>query len=621
MIEDYVYTPITVGDAEIFANNNKAAQQITEYLSNENALTILVAEMQSGKTSSMIGCHYHMKSLYDRKGKSLEVSYLNCISDSSQQDQIKSRLVEAKFKGETEKNDAGEVRNYHVDTFDKFRDRISQSQCANLIFIDEIHQDFSKENKQELYKSFLIIKEVKEKNNIDIYICVASATPYALTIISNQCEDIDLKIKWVYLEPGENFKGVQYNLENGRYIQHENNFEGDKVTGWCKATYLKSFLTYYEKKKHCGISIYRNQDGLDSNQKANLRKEFRATFKNFPNINLAFVNSDTVSKNKKAVHWEPTTFIEILSKENAVEIKKPENEHNIRLDDTFYIVLIKQILKAGITIENKDVIVNTYDTPVKNQNDDTIQQGLAGRASGYDISNDYDIFTNVESMNLYYRYIKAASNHDYDGMFLEVGTGKNNFAMKTKKSYEICEYEKASKKIVKFQCIAPAGKKAPDQIRIDIENYLKSLGNEVSPDAGITQTGSLGSQGKTTGLDGFFNAFFDKDGCLKQKYGKTSGTNIAVYFNGINHFPNELFKKTKFSYKELYERLLTEHPDWSNEYIIRRPTGQKIEKTKNPKLKDNSNTEKDVPNTSRSTKVEVSEAIFLNNADSIKLAI
>jgi len=82
------------------------------------------------------------------------------------------------------------------------------------------------------------------------------------------------------------------------------------------------------------------------------------------------------------------------------------------------VLFIKETARCAATFPNKSHIGVLYERLPINVNDDTIVQGLAGRACGYDVDNGMVVFSNVESIEKYVAMVESGFTDRSDFTFL-----------------------------------------------------------------------------------------------------------------------------------------------------------------------------------------------------------
>lgn len=226
-----------------------------------------------------------------------------------------------------------------------------------LIVIDECH--YAAKFGQTLGKVFreFGLDDLNLLYENDIKILIVSATPNG-TII-------DLKtwprcsVATVTLEPGDGYVGVDDLLTRGQVRQFEDLF--DENTGEAARQGFFDVVANYERPMYHVVRVHGQEQG----------KFFRDSLP--PGCAWECVSYDSFSKFVK--------INEILAKAPTVH--------------TFIVVL--EMLRCSITLEKEHIGV-LYERWVKNPDDSVINQGLLGRASGYNTTRDIIVYSNRDSV-------------------------------------------------------------------------------------------------------------------------------------------------------------------------------------------------------------------------------
>lgn len=197
------------------------------------------------------------------------------------------------------------------------------------------------------------------------------------------------------MQPGEGYKGVRHQLENGRVFQAQDLFidynpdrtEMDEkkyndrkkqiAPAYAAIGEIKEkIITDYDKPHY---HIFRLPNGAKFNTVVSRFKEVFGSDEFYH----APCHSKSVDNDVQSV------------------IKDIPTKHTL--------IYIKDHLRCAVTLEPKENVGILYDR-VSN-NDDVMIQGLSGRATGYDVPDKMLVFTNVESLERYMRVWDSGFTH------------------------------------------------------------------------------------------------------------------------------------------------------------------------------------------------------------------
>lgn len=96
-------------------------------------------------------------------------------------------------------------------------------------------------------------------------------------------------------------------------------------------------------------------------------------------------------------------------KDKSLDVGTEFNSIIRRKPSKHTIIFIIEALRCAVTLEPKENIGILYDR--ESRNDDVMIQGLAGRATGYDVPKHIVVYTDVESVNRYIEMWKSKFKH------------------------------------------------------------------------------------------------------------------------------------------------------------------------------------------------------------------
>lgn len=352
-----------------FQQQTCVAEQLVNYFNNPaNTFAILVALTQSGKTKAML-CF--IKHYIDKNTISYENIYIiTGLSSIEWKKQTQGRFP--KILKENIKH-LPDLRNEKLIEELKIKKNI-------IIIIDETHM--AAKDKHSINKFFNITNVYKEKFERDIKILAVSATPNGILYdkIKEDKEGIFV------LRPGEGYVSVFNKLNNGT-IKQAKCISGKRTTTnnskekWKETVYYKNQLEL--------INFINNKWSRDNPKYHIIRlpvgKRFDKTIKQMKQI-----------IQEKNLNWK---IIKYCQKEeiNIDFISNKPNKHTL--------IFIKEKLRCAKTLDekNKKIHIGVLYERIPNIYifDDVINQGLAGRSTGYNINQDIVVFTNIPSIESY----------------------------------------------------------------------------------------------------------------------------------------------------------------------------------------------------------------------------
>jgi len=266
----------------------------------------------------------------------------------------------------------------------KLAQRLAGNQNV-LILMDEVHvaaKDGMTISKLLEETGLKDMDYLREKN---INFVEFSATPNMVM------DDMSLWEKYAkqhVMQPGTGYKGIRHQLENGRVFQAKDFFIKSNPDR------IKMTEEEYNKRKKLIAPAYTAIGEL---------KEKIISYYEEPLYHIIRLPSgakfDEVVSRFKEVFGDDEFYhapCHSTAKSNDVQnlIKDTPAKHTL--------IYIKEHLRCAVTLAPKTNIGILYDRV--SDNDDVMIQGLAGRATGYDVPDKMLVYTNIESLE---RYLKV----------------------------------------------------------------------------------------------------------------------------------------------------------------------------------------------------------------------
>ena len=363
------------GDNLYHKNQEETAMKIVKNISDaEKVFQMVLAPCQSGKT----GCMMAVIDLIMRSDCDIDVGNIFVITGLSSNDwceQTKRRLPES----------------LRQNVFHRGQLLSKMSLFSNLkkavIMIDEVHIASADKNTINKFFETLGFKNFETLKTNNIQIVEFSATPN--TTLKDLLTWNNASVKHV-MKPGNNYKGHKTLIDDFRIYQmkdlyicddnkhgmsEEDEREKNELIG--PALEAVQELRLFIEKKYSAPKFHIIR--TPSKDKAStvigrFKQEFGKTCK--------YISCDSDSMND-------------LKK----ELKKLPVCH------TF--LFVKESARCALTFNNKRRIGVLYDRKSKTINDDVMVQGFAGRACGYDVSDDMVVFTNIPSIERYIAMVES----------------------------------------------------------------------------------------------------------------------------------------------------------------------------------------------------------------------
>ena len=378
---------------EQIGHGNKIIDKFTQ----EQPFTILLAQMQSGKTGTYLFTAFEMV----RLGLVKNVVVICGSSDTSLREQAKTDLHKALkgFQRETLVNGDGEGGLHLIDAeidvfFSQDLAKLDEIKEETLIIHEESHMAQSKNNipfkrfyqKNNLDKALMgDFTELKEKR---CYILGISATPFS-EIVANKkvqtndwtseetsaLDNVNLDAKnFYFMQPGSGYIGVSDFLESGAIKFEAENIKADDCV------HISSVIRKGSAKYHQKYIVVRTQC-------AEKDEDMMRTI------------ASTCSVDYKSVFGGSGSTLDFMN-------TQPLKTTLVHICGRFRMGQVVPKIHIAMVYEQS-----------KNPNADTILQGLLGRVCGYRASGshtDVDIFISAKSEGLVRKYHEAWSLGEMD---------------------------------------------------------------------------------------------------------------------------------------------------------------------------------------------------------------
>lgn len=402
---------VTEGDQDnnieghpIFQNQREIGDKIAiAYKNNDKLLiSLVVASTQSGKTGVSVALIDKFIDIYDINIKT-NVFIITGLSDCSWVEQTKERIPEIM------RNHVFHRNHLVNDKTEQFQKKLKLAGKNILIIIDEVHLASSKNN--DIYKAFekAGLVNLDYLFNNDIKIVEFSATP---------CDGLTALQKWkehteiFKLKNADNYMGGidLYNLsrvkqfKNLTYEEKKKNLsEVEHNIRELKTNYIENF----DNKDYSipGYSIIRTKGlGLATQCKEDFIRIFDRPDK------YDFINFDSNNELKDLKNLNHYLINQLSDEDieknnfNALLKIKPKKH-------TF--IFIKDKFRCAKTLNKKHLNL-VYERFVDMPSLHVIIQGLLGRCCGYDDNGRTLIYTDLNTIKEYDKYIKNIDTIDWD---------------------------------------------------------------------------------------------------------------------------------------------------------------------------------------------------------------
>lgn len=363
------------GETLYYKNQEETAMKIVKYINDEEKVfQMVLAPCQSGKTGCMMAV---IDKLITLKAD-IDVGNIFVITGLSSNDwceQTKRRLPSS----------------LRSNVFHRGQLMSNLSLFTNLknavIMIDEVHIASNDKNTINKFfekvglKNFLFLK----KNNIQIV--EFSATPNST--LKDLMTWSKASVKHV-MKPGKGYKGHKNLVDDFRIYQMKDLYICDDS---------RHGMSEEEERENNELIA----PALEAIQELRLFIEKKYTDSKFHIIRTPSKDkASTVIGRFKQEFGKKCKYISCDS-DSLNDLKKELRK--LPLCHTF--LFVKESARCAITFKQKRRIGVLYDRISKTINDDVMVQGLAGRACGYDVSDDMVVFTNISSIERYITMVES----------------------------------------------------------------------------------------------------------------------------------------------------------------------------------------------------------------------
>jgi len=360
----------------VYDNQLEASKEIIYNFFTGKRWSLLLAEMQSGKSGAFFSIPYIInenrtlvkKLNIDIFDGIINVWLLTGMMETELTNQFKGDIDSYTGMGEEIKSHVLDnnllqkyLKNYQSNTlsYDEKRN-IERMRKNSLILIDESHYGSNKKSSLDKFLKEIINISPNGENEFlvekNIYIVSISATPMAETLESSKKELVILKNSYSYYGISEMFKlnkiHDSYDLKDSKSIN--------------------LMLDYINKINKIGFIIIRTtKSGIDK---------------------------ILIEINKKITDIDPNPIYYDSKHKDTIDsiLSRDINKKTI--------IFIKGKLRAGKQLKNKNKVIMIHDTA--NSNVDTTVQSLLGRFCGYNSNKDVEIFCDKFSAEKYKNWVE-----------------------------------------------------------------------------------------------------------------------------------------------------------------------------------------------------------------------
>jgi hypothetical protein len=245
------------------------------------------------------------------------------------------------------------------------------------------------------------LKDLKYLKENNVNLIEFSATP------NNSLDDVEL---WTtssakhMMEPGKGYKGHKALINNNRLYQAQDLYIDDDV--------------------HAGFSQEEKnaRNALIKPAKDEIKRVKRKIDEyNEPRFHIIRIPSGdkgvTVIGRIKLEFGDSYIFMECFTHNDTLGDDQRLVKELMNVPQKPTVLFIKQSARCAATFPNKSHIGVLYERLSSNVHDDTIVQGLAGRACGYDVDDGMVVFSNVESIEKYVAMVESGFTDRYHFTF------------------------------------------------------------------------------------------------------------------------------------------------------------------------------------------------------------
>ena len=365
-----------------YENQEKTAEKVaTIILKNLKVVFQLVIAMtQTGKTACMLAVIHQIliKSGCDMLLNSENIFIITGLSSTNWCEQTADRMPQTL-----------QSRVYHRNNLKKLRktlNSLGKHKRDILILMDEVHIASKDSMTLGVFLKELGFKDMNILRELNINFVQFSATPnQILKDLKKWDEYAEIHI----MQPGKGYKGLKEMVSNNRLFQ-------------AKPLYIDKDPDENMNKKVKEKLIKKIQPAIDAIQefKEKIESLFPNDFKYHITRIDKGVKTPVVLERFKKIFGGEYNFVSCYSNKLGSEIlniiqDKP-NKHTV--------VFIKEHLRCAVTLKPKENVGILYERLSKRVQDDVIIQGLAGRATGYDVHDKMTVYSNIDSIK---KYIEA----------------------------------------------------------------------------------------------------------------------------------------------------------------------------------------------------------------------
>ena len=252
-----------------------------------------------------------------------------------------------------------------------------------LIIMDEIH--IASKETMSLDKMLIQdtgFKDMKILHERNINFVEFSATPNKVLDDITSWEDY---AKHHVMQAGPGYKGVKEQIDNNKAFQAEDLYidtdPNDKMTTEERKLRRKTITPAIKAIEQIKLKVFEYDSPKYHIIRLPSGDKFDVVLGRFKKV------FGIIAVDHKPCH--------VTSENKVVQslIKEVPSQHTL--------IYIKEHLRCAVTLEPKTNIGILYERIGSSVNDDVITQGLAGRATGYDVPDDILIYTNLESLKRY----------------------------------------------------------------------------------------------------------------------------------------------------------------------------------------------------------------------------
>ena len=363
------------GDNLYHKNQEETAMKIVKNINDdEKVFQMVLAPCQSGKT----GCMMAVIDLIMTSDCDIDVGNIFVITGLSSNDwceQTKRRLPES----------------LRQNVFHRGQLLSKMSLFSNMknavIMIDEVHIASNDKNTINKFFEKLGFKNFETLKTNNIQIVEFSATPN--TTLKDLLTWNNASVKHV-MKPGNNYKGHKTLIDDFRIYQMKDLYICDDN---------KHGMSEEDERENNQLI----QPALDAIQELRLFIAKKYTNPKFHLIRTPSKDkASTVIGRFKQEFGKSCKYISCDS-DSMNDLKKELKK--LPICHTF--LFVKESARCALTFTHKRRIGVMYDRISKTINDDVMVQGFAGRACGYDVSDDMVVFTNIPSIERYITMVES----------------------------------------------------------------------------------------------------------------------------------------------------------------------------------------------------------------------